>query len=191
MTNKLPERLNAILPKITSSEFLSGSGLGNEVAFFIFDYPPEDELAVREHVKFLLQQIPKVKPGLRITHVDLLRLAVGHLKERKLLDKALDMQRTQGDEAMLKALAAPLHAEKLAQVFVREAKPAESDLVLVTGAGNAWPLVRIHSLLSNLHPLMGQTPLVLFYPGRYDGQYLRLFGKLKQDNYYRAFRLVP
>ena len=38
---------------------------------------------------------------------------------------------------------------------------------------------------------MGQTPLVLFYPGRYDGQALRLFGKLTNDNYYRAFTLVP
>lgn len=38
---------------------------------------------------------------------------------------------------------------------------------------------------------MGHTPLVMFYPGRYDGQSLCLFGKLKNDNYYRAFRLVP
>jgi hypothetical protein len=38
---------------------------------------------------------------------------------------------------------------------------------------------------------MGQTPLVMFYPGRYDGQSLRLFGKLKNNHYYRAFKLVP
>jgi len=31
----------------------------------------------------------------------------------------------------------------------------------------------------------------MFYPGRYDGQALRLFGKIKSDNYYRAFKLVP
>ena len=40
-------------------------------------------------------------------------------------------------------------------------------------------------------PVMGQTPLVMFYPGKYDGQSLRLFGKLKNNNYYRAFKLVP
>jgi hypothetical protein len=38
---------------------------------------------------------------------------------------------------------------------------------------------------------MGETPLVLFYPGIYDGQSLSLFGQIKQDNYYRAFKLVP
>jgi hypothetical protein len=31
---------------------------------------------------------------------------------------------------------------------------------------------------------------VIFYPGKFDGQGLRLFGRLKQSNYYRAFRLV-
>ena len=56
--------------------------------------------------------------------------------------------------------------------------------------GSVWPLLRTHSLLNNLHPVMGKTSLVVFYPGRYDGQSLRLFGKLKINNYYRAFKLV-
>jgi hypothetical protein len=30
----------------------------------------------------------------------------------------------------------------------------------------------------------------MFYPGRYDGLSLKLFNKLSDDNYYRAFRLV-
>jgi hypothetical protein len=37
---------------------------------------------------------------------------------------------------------------------------------------------------------MREKPLVMFYPGRYDGQSLRLFSKLTDDNYYRAFSLV-
>ena len=35
-----------------------------------------------------------------------------------------------------------------------------------------------------------QVPVVMFYPGKYDGQALMLFSKIKDDNYYRAFRLV-
>jgi hypothetical protein len=30
----------------------------------------------------------------------------------------------------------------------------------------------------------------MFFPGEYSGQELRLFGTIKDDNYYRAFRLV-
>jgi hypothetical protein len=34
------------------------------------------------------------------------------------------------------------------------------------------------------------VPVVLFFPGTYDEQSLILFDELKDDNYYRAFRLV-
>ena len=49
----------------------------------------------------------------------------------------------------------------------------------------------VRSLLANLHPLMGVTPLVMFFPGKFDGHVLQLFGRLKDNHYYRAFSLVP
>ena len=191
MSDRLTDRLNEILPKITSDDFLSGKGLGNEIAFYIFDYPPNEELRVRDHVRFLLDHIPKQKPELRVAHVNLFDLIIDHLQERNLLDRSFQMQRQKGDAALEKALRSPLKAEKLTQIFVDFVQPAEQDLVLVTGVGSVWPLVRTHSLLSNLHPVMKSTPLVMFYPGRYDGQSLRLFGRIKTDHYYRAFKLVP
>ena len=101
------------------------------------------------------------------------------------------MQEVKGDLALRKALQGPLHENKLAPVFGEIARPDENDLVLVSGIGSVWPLLRSHTLLNNLHPIMGKTPLIMFYPGRYDGQSLRLFGKLQNNNYYRAFKLVP
>lgn len=187
----LNECLNEILPRVVSDDFLSGTGIGNEIAFYVFDYPPEEEMCIREHVAFLLDQIPKQKPGLRVRHVNLFDFVLDYLRARKLLDKALQMQREKGDAALLKALAGPLHESKVAAYFAEVAQPQAHDLILVSGAGSVWPLLRSHTLLNNLHPVMGQTPLVLFYPGRYDGQSLRLFGKLKSNNYYRAFKLVP
>ncbi len=191
MSAGLQERLNQILPRITSDDFLSGAGIGNEIAFYIFDYPPEEELVIREHVCFLIEHVPKAKPGLRVTHVNLFDLVLEYLRSRNLLDRSLQMQRETGDETLMKALRAALHENKLAQVFEQAARPRENDHVLVSGVGSVWPLLRSHTLLNNLHPIMGETPLVIFYPGRYDGQSLRLFGKLKNNNYYRAFKLVP
>lgn len=185
------ERLNQILPRITSDDFLSGRGLGNEIAFFIFDYPPEDELRVRRHVEFLLEHIPKHKPGLRVAHVNLFDFVIEHLRERKLLDKTLAIQKTKGDDFVLRQLEKILHPQKLTPLFVEKVRPEDQDLVLLSGVGSAWPMLRSHTLLNNLHPVMGSTPLVMFYPGKYDGQALRLFGKIKSDNYYRAFRLIP
>jgi hypothetical protein len=191
MTNDFEERLNQILPKITSDDFLSGRGLGNEIAFFIFDYPPEQETRIRKHIEFLLDHIPKYKPNLRVAHINLFDFVIGHLKDRNLLDKTREIQKSKGDQYVLRQLEKILHPEKLAPLFAEQVQPEDKDLVLVSGVGSVWPLMRTHTLLSNLHPVMGSTPLVMFYPGKYDGQALRLFGKIKSDNYYRAFRLVP
>ncbi len=191
MSDSLNERLNKILPRLITDEFLSGSGIGNEIAFYIFDYAPEDELRVRDYLKTLLDHLPKQKHGLKVKHVDLLDFVLAHLDSRNLLEKAKEMQRTKGDEALKKALAGPLHESKLGSLFAVAAQPAEHDLVIVSGIGSVWPLLRSHSLLNNLQSVMGDTPLVMFYPGKYDGQSLRLFGKIKNNNYYRAFKLVP
>jgi hypothetical protein len=191
MSDALPERLNRILPRVVSDEFLSGSGIGNEIAFYIFDYPPEQELKVREYLPTLLDYIPRHKPDLRVRHINLFEFVLDYLKKRKLLDKAVLMQQEKGDEALKKALAGPLHETKLGGMFAEVVRPGEQDLVIITGVGSVWPLLRSHALLNNLHSVMGRTPLVMFYPGRYDGQSLRLFGKLKNNNYYRAFKLVP
>ncbi|WP_198957579.1 DUF1788 domain-containing protein [Bradyrhizobium canariense] len=185
------ERLNKILPRIISDEFLSGSGIGNEIAFYIFDYPPEDELRVRDFLRTLLHHIPMQRHGMRVKHIDLFDFMLEHLRGRNLLDKAIELQRTKGDQALKKALSGPLHESKLSAPFAEAAQPEQHDLIIASGAGLVWPLLRTHSLLNNLQPVMGNTPLLLFYPGRYDGQSLRLFGKLKNNNYYRAFKLVP
>jgi hypothetical protein len=197
----LDVRLNQILPKITSDDFLRGHGIGNELAFHIFDYPAEEELHVRQHIAFLCEQIPKRKPSTRLAHVNLFDFLLDYLRDRGLMEKSVAMQREKGDEALSKALRGVLQEGKIARRFGEIVRPEEHDLVLISGVGSAYPMLRSHTLLNNLHSVMGQTPLVMFYPGRYDGMSLRLFGKVglaggspsdpkKPTNYYRAFRLV-
>ena len=183
-------RLDKIINRLISDELLSNTGLGNEIGFYIFDYPPEYEIEMREHIRFILRQLPKKKPGLAFTHINLFELIINYLKSRKLLDRALQIQKQKGDDALLKALKGPLDSKRIAQTFVEEATPRKQDLILVSGVGNVYPLLRTHNLLNNLHALMEDTPLVMFYPGVFTGQGLRLFGKLKEVNYYRAFQLV-
>jgi hypothetical protein len=205
MSDPLNERLNKILPRITSDEFLNGSGIGNEIAFYIFDYPPEDELRVRDYLRTLLDHIPKQKHGLRVKHIDLFDFVLDYLKSRKLLDKAIQMQRDKGDDALKRALKGPLNMkDKLIPHLCTVIQPEQQDLILLSGIGSSYPLLRTSSLLTNLQSIMGRTPLVVFYPGKYDQMTLRLFGKLrlsasfenegttkKSEHYYRAFKLVP
>lgn len=189
MSNDLQERLNELLPRLTSDDVLQGRGLGNDIPFYVFDYPPEDELVVREHLKTVLGAIPQRRPELKVKHVNLLEFVRDYLEGRNLLERSYTLQSSKGDLALLKALKAPLHPDRLVKHFAELVKPEDQDLVIISGTGSVWPVLRSHSLLNNLQSIMGHTPLVLIFPGRYDGQSLRLFGQLK-DNYYRAFRLV-
>lgn len=186
------ERLNQILPRVTSRDFLDSKGLGNEIGFWIFDYPPERELDMRSFLYgTVLPALAKHLPAVRADTIDLLQLVTSVLEERNLLDKTMDMQRNKGDDSTLAALRSVLKEDKIAQKIASQYDIANLDLLILTGVGAVYPMLRTHTLLSALHPIMGNTPLLMFFPGRYDGHSLRLFNSLAEDHYYRAFRLVP
>jgi hypothetical protein len=192
MTLSLEDRLNQILPRITSRDFLGSKGLGNEIGFWIFDYPPEREVDVRDFLTgTVLPALPRQIPPVRAATVNLLHLVTDILEERKLLDKTFEMQAGKGDDATLVALRSVLKEDRLAQKIASQFDVPNLDLLILTGVGAVYPMLRTHTLLSALHPIMGNTPLLMFFPGRYDGHSLRLFNTLSEDHYYRAFRLVP
>lgn len=212
MTDRLTLRLNEILPRITSPTFLSGAGIGNEIPFYIFDYSPEDELRVREHIRFLAEKIPVEKPDLKFEHVNLLHCLLNYIKKRDYYDKMFlkenqlaerfsDSPKTVVNK-IVNAIQSIAGAEKLAEYFYHTVLCHEPNLVLVSGIGSVYPVIRTHEFLNNLHKYMKLTPLVFFYPGTYDGTTLQLFGKSslafdsssadrqRKAKYYRAFRLI-
>ena len=192
MKLSLVERLNQILPRITSRDFLDSKGLGNEIGFWIFDYPPEREMEVRDFLSStVFPALSKPNANVRFDVINLLDMVVELLQERNLLDKAIALQQTKGDEGVLPALRSVLKEDKLAQKIASKLDISSLDLLVLTGVGAVYPMLRTHTLLSALHPIMGKTPLLMFFPGKYDGHSLRLFNVLGEDHYYRAFRLVP
>lgn len=192
MTLTLDERLNQILPRITSKDFLENKGLGNEIGFWIFDYSPDREMDVRDFLtNTVLPGLVKQIPAIRAATVDLFKLVTELLEERNLLDRVMDMQQSKGDESTLAALRSVLKEDKIAKKIADQFDIANLDMLILTGVGAVYPMLRTHTLLSALHPITGATPLLMFFPGRYDGHSLRLFNTLAEDHYYRAFRLVP
>lgn len=191
MSDHFRERLNRILPKISSADFLTNKGLGNEIGFWVFDYPPEQEMAMRGFIAdILIPGLAKQQPVLRPTVVNLFELIVELLEDRKLYDRVLSIQTDKGNDAALAALRPVLKEDKLAQRIASQIDFEQVDMLLLTGVGVAYPMLRSHTLLTALQPTMKATPVVMFYPGRYDGFSLRLFNTLADDHYYRAFRLA-
>jgi hypothetical protein len=192
MSLSFEDRLNQILPKIKSDDFLNSQGLGNEIGFWIFDYPPECEMEMRDFLhNTIFPNLKKSQPSIRVAEVNLFKLVIELLNDRKLLDKVIVMQQTKGDEALLNALRPLLKEDKLAEKLISALELNALDALVLHGVGSVYPMIRTHTLLSALHPLMGRVPLLMFYPGRYDGHSLRLFNQLSEDHYYRAFKLVP
>ena len=186
---ELRVRLDLIRDRVTSSEFLHGQGLGNEVPFYAFDYPPAEEPLVASHIEWLVNDLTR-KTDLRIANVHLLKLVIEQLRTRGIYEKALVMEQTKGVLALLGAMKGPLEPRKLAESLLAKFPPQSLDMIFLTGVGAAYPFIRTHSLLNNLQPLIGKTPVVLFFPGRFNGQSLQLFGELQETPYYRAFKLV-
>lgn len=190
MNQQLQQRLNKIPDIVLSEDFLNKKGLGGDLCFWIFDYAPENELQVREYLTFLENLLSTKHSHLNVVNINLLEDMVTYLKERKLLDRAFDLQKKKGDDALLKALSGPLHMDKFVPFLLKHHNIKDQDLVLFSGVGSVWPLLRAHNLLNSLHADLGHVPLVLFYPGEYTGKDLTLFNRIPSNNYYRAFKLV-
>ena len=191
MTDDFRARLNKIADRLSSDELLSNKGLGNEIGFWIFDYPPARELELRSFIDgVLLPGVAKRQPAVRPAVVNLFDLIIELLEDRKLYDRVLDIQENKGDAAALAALRPVLKEDKLAERIANQIDFDQVDMLLLTGVGAAYPMLRSHTLLAGLQATMKDKPVVMFYPGRYDGFSLRLFNTLADDHYYRAFRLV-
>ena len=66
----------------------------------------------------------------------------------------------------------------------------ENSVVFLTGVGKAYPFLRSHNVLNNLHQVLDSVPVVMFYPGYWNGKTLSLFGTIDDGNYYRGFPLI-
>lgn len=181
---KTQEKLNELLIKLESAHSLQSS---SGTSFFIFDYPSADELLVRKHIG---QLVADLTPKKNVVEINVFELIVEMLREKKLLEPSIKFQNEKGDEFLFKALAAPLEASRVADFFIEKLDTKNTDMIFVTGVGSVFPLVRSHLLLNNIAPKLVQIPLVLFYPGNYDGKFLTLFNLLKSKDYYQASRLV-
>lgn len=186
------QRLDEILPKITEPAFRQNKGLGNEIGFYVFDYNPEYELLVRDRINFIKEKA-KSAHGLNIVEFDLYEIIIEMLSSKGYLEKNFIMEEKKGSEQVLfKATKATLRITEKDDVFVNYIgeRLDDADIVFLTGVGKAWPIIRSHTILNNLHRVVEKQPLVMFFPGNYDGGTLMLFNILKDDNYYRAFPLV-
>lgn len=188
----LEERLDQAEAMIQTTSFRENKGLGNEVGYYIFDYPPEQELYIRNWVEYVRQKNENSGDDYRIIVFDLYDIVIDILIQKGYLEKCYQFEKTKGFERVSKSISNMLKITSSDGLIVNYIKDyiTKKSVVFITGIGKCYPILRSHTVLNNLHQVVDQVPVVLFYPGKYDGQELVLFGEIKDDNYYRAFKLV-
>lgn len=188
----LEERLDAAEHMIKATGFRKNKGLGNEVGYYVFDYPPDKELVVRERIEKMKTKNCRGTDGFELVVFDLYDIIIDLLEQEGFLEQCFKFEEKQGMERVGKAVGNLLQIndkESLIVKHIQEHTPPDA-VVFLTGVGKCYPVLRSHKVLNNLHQTIDRVPVVMFFPGKYDGQELVLFSEIKDDNYYRAFRLV-
>jgi hypothetical protein len=184
----IKQRLDGIKERISDADFLANKGLANEVGIHVFPYNPADELLVRNYVERLVNAI---SDNFRIVEYNLYMMFLDVLSSKRILDKAAGLEEKRGKEFLEKHLQQA--AGKESYLSQMKNTPLErGDVVFLTGIGAVYPFMRSHLLLNAMQKeaVFSTVPIVIFYPGSFNGKDLGLFGKFLDEHYYRAFNLL-
>lgn len=191
----LTQQEEHLLAVLVSERFLQMEGISNEVPFFIYPFPPEDALAV-ERAKKRIKTKLATQHGITVREVNLYDLAVEILKERGVWERVLQAEPDQDKDDFCEMLQGMLDPQlHIAPAIRAKIDDGEFDIFFLTGIGEVFPYIRSHNVLNNLQSVVTGTPMLMFFPGRYEhsdtlGSSLVLFGRLKDDQYYRAKNIL-
>jgi hypothetical protein len=184
---KQEEHLFAVL---SGKRFIQMEGLSNEVPFFIYPYAPEDALQVAQAKKRIKNKLSQ--KGISVREINLYELSVEILKDRGVWERVLAAEPNQDKDDFRELLQGMLDPElHIAPAIRAKIEDGEFDILFLTGIGEVFPYIRSHNVLNNLQSVVTGNPMLMFFPGRYEqsdtlGSSLVLFGRLKDDQYYRA-----
>lgn len=186
------DKADAIWDRISSKDFLENKGVANEVRYYVFDYEACAEQVMRQKINDLIVRNNPDLDGFRIVEYDIYQMIIDILEERGYIDKCIRFEKEKGRDYLYKAVSKLLRLTTDNNLIVNRIveNTPEHSVVFLTGIGKAYPFVRAHNVLNNLHQVFDKTPVVMFYPGNWNGQSLSLFGTISDGNYYRAFPLI-
>lgn len=182
----IKERLDSLRALIQDPDFLAGKGLSNEVNIRIFCYDASEEIIVQHFI----DRITKDQTlGCRLIVCNLYEIFIAICDDKRITKSIPRMEERKGKTFLLEQI----HSIATESAFVAKMQYAphkNGDVLILTGVGDVFPFMRVHTLLEALQPHFSDIPILVMYPGTFDGTYLRLFDKLGPNPYYRAFNVV-
>lgn len=180
------ESLDNLRRRIQQPDFLKGEGLSNEVGIWFFCYEPEEEMRVRAFTEKL---VVDQSLACHLVEKNLYTILLEMCDELGITEAIPEMEETDGKLFLLEqlhtAIGVDAYVEKINFEHVRG-----EDVLLITGVGDVFPFMRVHVLLQALQPYFTDIPILVMYPGSYDGTQITLFNRLKPNAWYRSFNII-
>lgn len=167
---------------------------------YMYMYDPAKEYEVENEILDIKNRLHRPNNYLDIMVLDIFEEFLEYLKQEKFgkLNKydfyllheknkadavANGLNRDAYDVRFMNFLDAKIKAH------LEQAKPYEVAYVFLKGFGNAFPYIRTSRFFNNFEKHIKGYKLIMFYPGEAK-TYYSLFGLLKDENLYRAIKLI-
>lgn len=184
--SKLKERLDLLRAEIQKDDFLNGKGLSNEVNIRIFCYDAAEEIAVTH---FLGQLRTDASLRCRLIECNLYKTFLSICDDLGITEAIPEMEESEGSVYLLEQFHSSIGVDDFVRKIQYDSHCRGEDVLMLTGVGDVFPFMRVHTLLEAMQPHFSDIPILVMYPGEFDGHYLKLFGRLEPNDYYRAFNL--
>ena len=148
MAKSLDERLSEAESIIRQPSFLENKGLGNEVGYYVFDYPAEQELIVRNRIADMKAKYNVPGNSFQIVEYDLYDMVIDILIEKGYLEKCFEFEKRKGFERITKSVGNMLRISADDSLIVQRIRDNTPDrcVVFLTGVGKIYPILRSHKI---------------------------------------------
>jgi len=182
--SNIKERLDKLRSLVQDHDFLEGKGLSNEVNIRIFCYDAAEEMSVRH---FIEQIATDQTLDCHLIECNLYETFLRICSDIDILDTIPEMEESDGSAFLLGQLHSAIGENEFIGKIQELGKCVTGDVLLLTGVGDVFPFMRVHKMLEALQPYYSDVPILVMYPGTFDGSSLKLFDILSPNPYYRAF----
>ena len=192
---KTPDLFQHLIKVLQDERFLKMQGLNQEVPFFLCPFSVKQKLEIEDMLPRLTKRLREA--NVNVVEINLYDLCLEYLQKNDLFEQLCEIEQDTEKGYFLESLQSILDIESILIPEIEQiiAISNKIDVLFLTGVGEVFPYIRTHNILNNLQRVAKAFPTLLFFPGEYEqslekGASLRLFGKLPDDQYYRAYDIT-
>jgi hypothetical protein len=167
---------------------------------YMYMYDPEKEYEVDAEILDIKNRLHRPSNYLDAMVIDIFEVFVEYLKQEKFGRDTKFNYYTQHETSKPEAVDKSLKMDAYNQRFLgflsskiedhlKKADESEVAYIFVKGFGRSFPYIRASRFMNNFEKYIKGYKLIMFYPGEAKNYY-SLFGLLKDENLYRAIKLI-